>query len=315
MLGQSSVKISFQICRLLQATRDDDPEGKHDWVWTKSMEQNCPDVPACFIQPLNPAISTRTPGKPAYLFESRVLVTQAADLFGKTPKQLLRAVPEVKRTVYFPYRSEGKACFVCEDPVGDRTSEDEYAEVTCLRCGERAHLSRKAKPLLEHMGAHVLHDTDMTSQEVCGLCLRHSPTCQIFLKKGRGEGRGFTVDQERSSCINLVQFRYTSAMQCKANSPCTNVPVICPLCGPKKAAIWRYCLDTHFRERHNLLPDHFPIRFEMTPFEKKNMAQKWKERHNRPKKRNMKKKDSPLVLSEAHGSRLATAYVLSFPQR
>lgn len=89
ILRQTTAKISFQIGRLLPATRDDDP--------------------ACLIQPLNPAISTRTPGKPAYLFDSRFLVTEAAALYDGTPKQLLRAVPDVKRTLYFPYRSNGKA--------------------------------------------------------------------------------------------------------------------------------------------------------------------------------------------------------------
>ena len=85
------------------------------------------------------------------------------------------------------------------------------------------------------MGAHILHDESMASQEVCEICLRPLPMCQIFLKKGRSESRGFSVNKEGSSCINLVRFRYSSgAVQCKANLPCSNVPVICPLCGAKR---------------------------------------------------------------------------------
>ena len=79
-------------------------------------------------------------GKPAYL------VTQAAALYDETSKQLLRGVPDIKRIPYFKfsYRLDGKVCFVCEDPVIDCTLQDAYDEVACLKCGEKAHLSRKA---------------------------------------------------------------------------------------------------------------------------------------------------------------------------
>ena len=135
-------------------------------------------------------------------------------------------------------------------------------------------------------------------------CVMISRLCWIWGTEKSGKNA-----KPKANFKSLRTFRYTSAAQCKANSPCTNVPIICPLCGPKKAAVWRYCLDTHFREQHNLLPDHFPIKFEMTPLEKKKMAKKWKIRHEKPKKRNMKKKESPLVLSEAHSSHLAPRYV------
>jgi hypothetical protein len=59
MLGQSSAKIGFQICRLQLATREDDPEERHGWGWSKSMERNCTDV--------------RTARKLAYVSESKVL--------------------------------------------------------------------------------------------------------------------------------------------------------------------------------------------------------------------------------------------------
>ena len=165
------------------------------------------------------------------------------------------------------------------------------------------------------MGAHILHDKDIALAEVCGLCLHPLPICQIFPKKGHGESQSFSVDVERSSCLYRGRFSYASAEKCTTNSPCTNVPLVCPICGPKKAAVWKYCMETHFRERHNLLPAHFPIKFEMTSLEKRKMAEKWKGRHQKPKKRNMKKKESPLILSEAHSSRLAPGYVSSSQQK
>ena len=160
------------------------------------------------------------------------------------------------------------------------------------------------------MGAHTLHDSAIVGKlEVCGLCARPSPMCQIFLKKGRGENRGVGVDLERSSCPNLLRFRYASASQYKKNSPCTNVPMICPLCPAKSIAVWKYCLPQHFKDRHNLAPSKFPVNVELSQLELDAMSAVWKHRHKHVKKRrSRKKKNTPLVLSEAHSSRVAFRY-------
>lgn len=56
----------------------------------------------------------------------------------------------------------------------------------CAKCGPNVKLNRSnAQRILEHMGAHILHDATLNrSQEVCGLCLRPSPMCRLLVKKG-----------------------------------------------------------------------------------------------------------------------------------
>jgi hypothetical protein len=84
--------------------------------------------------------------------------------------------------------------------------------------------------VLEHIGAHLLFDTSLdTSLELCGLCFRPSPPCIFYLRKGKGPGTSQQVDIQKSHCPNLIKaFSYHSAAVESSNSPCTNVPLICP---------------------------------------------------------------------------------------
>lgn len=107
LLVDSSAKVDCQILRLLPATIEDDPEGKHDWCWSLHMEEVCENVPGRLIHPLNPTISIRTPGKPTFLFECTFLVTLSASLHQELLPSDYRCVPKVKRSEYFPYRNQG----------------------------------------------------------------------------------------------------------------------------------------------------------------------------------------------------------------
>ncbi|KAJ7464012.1 hypothetical protein FB451DRAFT_1492107 [Mycena latifolia] len=78
LLPDTGTKISFQILRLGTTTIDDDPSHNHDWRWSLSFEATCRGVPGVLIQPLNPTVSNRNPGKPTYLFASEELIALAA---------------------------------------------------------------------------------------------------------------------------------------------------------------------------------------------------------------------------------------------
>ena len=84
------------------------------------------------------------------------------------------------------------------------------------------------------------------------------------------------------------------------SAPCTNIPIHCPICGPKQPAVSRYSLDAHFRGQHDLAPADFPIREQLSASETNGLKVIWKNRFQIPKKRNLKKKDLPLVISTAH---------------
>lgn len=161
--------------------------------------------------------------------------------------------------------------------------------------------------VLEHMGAHILHDVTLnSSEEFCGLCLRPSPMCHIYLSKGRGAGGRLTVDRAKSTCPNLVRFNYKSAAQSSKRSNCSNAPVICSLCPSGSPAVWTYSIHSHYRKRHRLSSlSHFPTRVELSKSEKESMKQLWHARFNKCKSYYLKKKrHNTLAVSEAHRSRL-----------
>lgn len=158
------------------------------------------------------------------------------------------------------------------------------------------------------MGAHILHDAMLNhSQEVCGLCLQPSPMCRLLVKKGCGASAGNHVDIDNLSCVNLIQFNYTSAACSSESSPCSNVLINCPLCPPKSPGVWTYSLHAHFHDQHKLISHRqYPMTVYLSQSEKDGMKQIWDARFNAPQPRNLRKKKVPaLLLSEAHISRSA----------
>ena len=47
-----------------------------------------------------------------------------------------------------------------------------------------------------------------------------------------------------------LNFSYTVAAESSSSSPCTNVPVQCPLCPRTSPAMWKYFLKTHLEIQH-----------------------------------------------------------------
>ena len=121
----------------------------------------------------------------------------------------------------------------------------------CSYCDTKAVINPSHNQrILEHMAAHIQHDPTLSpTQEVCGLCLQPSPLCQIFLKKWTDVKGTYQVNYMCLSCPNLSTSRhlqYTQAAKSTSGSPCSNVPVICPLCMDHAAAVWTHCLELHF---------------------------------------------------------------------
>lgn len=198
---------------------------------------------------------------------------------------------------------------MCEASSEETADLDGHAD--CSRCGPTVKLDWKNTPrILEHMGAHILHDTTLnSSEERCGLCLRPAPMCQVYVTKGRGNAGKTSVDRSKSKCPNLARFNYKNAAQSSKRSPCSNVPVVCTLCPPGSPAVWTYSLQSHYEGRHRLFsPQYYPTRVELSRSEKDGMERLWNARFDlrgtyRPKKRKLGNKP-PLSISEAHRSRL-----------
>lgn len=211
-----------------------------------------------------------------------------------------------------PRTSPGKACFVCETDHQPRHL-DLTTDTVCSSCVPSIPLDpSKAHRFLAHMGAHILKNSVSPSTEPCGLCLAPSPLCQFYLTKGRGAQGQTKIDYTTSrGCVNLgVTFKYAVAAAPTKTAPCSNVPLRCPLCPPNHPAIWKYTARYHFLNRHPAADlNQWKHLWQISSAEKAAMDVVWDERRKVPTSRgkNKRKKDDlgPLVISEAHSSRLA----------
>ncbi|KAH9031260.1 hypothetical protein EDB84DRAFT_1271103 [Lactarius hengduanensis] len=305
LLADPTAKVDCQLLRLVPATIEDDPTHKHDWCWSMQMEATCESVGGQYVHSLNPAVLVMSPGKPTFLFEGSFLVTLSCSLFQDLQPHDYRSLPEVRRTECFPYRSEGMACFVCDEKPSDYMDHN-YQSCDCTICGPTVVLNRKnGQRFLEHMGAHILHDGTLdSSEERCGLCLRPASMCQLYLRKARGTAGSVSVDHKKSSCVSMIRFNYATASVSSEASPCSNVPITCPHCPDNSPAVWTYSLHAHYRARHRLSPTNFPITISLSQSEKDGMRQVWNSRFKAQRRKTKPKNQPSLAISEAHRARL-----------
>jgi len=165
--------------------------------------------------------------------------------------------------------------------------------------------------VLEHIGAHILHDPGLTqSTEICGLCLRPPPFCQFFLTKGKGANGSLKINQSLSrGCLLKVKYSYGVAAESSSSSPCSNVPVACPLCSNTAPAVWKYFMKAHFQETHKSAPiSKYEHLWKISNFETAEMKKIWAKRKNIMVKRTKKSKNPPLVVSENHRAHIPVRY-------
>ena len=188
LLADPMARVDSQILCLIPATLNDGPTQVHDWCWSLNMEVSCNNVPGQDIHPINPSVSVQKPGSPTFLFKSTFLVTLSCILFQELRPQDQKNIPMVKQTEDFPYQysgtlsssfqlfftwqkltlnltlPSGKACFMCKASNDKAADLDGHAD--CSRCGLTVKLDRKSTPhILEHIGAHILHDMTLNSTE------------------------------------------------------------------------------------------------------------------------------------------------------
>ncbi|KAK7013773.1 hypothetical protein R3P38DRAFT_2545697 [Favolaschia claudopus] len=316
MLAESSAKASVQILKLTRATISDHPSQTHDWRWSLKFETTLSDIPGNLVHPINPEVSVIEAGKPTYLFDSTTLLTVAATIHDQMQPADFLLVPKIKRSESFPYRDQGRACFLVEHEGTDRLGSDAGVSI-CSKCSPAVTLNTNGQRILEHMAGHILFDPAFNSnvQQPCGTCLRPHPHCTLYFKPRRGRGVR-QVDWDRSTCGNRVNFNMANASISKdADSPCSNVPVQCSLCDDHSPLVWTYNLEAHWRDRHkrtsgpytyrNAQPNGAFITYTISEQERKWMHTKWDNRFNKAKTSRPKTKRPPLLISEAHRSSAA----------
>ncbi|KAF9455979.1 hypothetical protein BDZ94DRAFT_1302808 [Collybia nuda] len=308
ILHEDTVKISYQVLGIVPATNVDDPELTHDWRSCAISERTF-SVPGRLIQPINPAVSTRIPGNPYYLFESGVLLSHAANAIEQLAVRDVKLVPKVPPSSDLPYReASGKACFICESDDNHEEIEDDGLSM-CPNCSPTFLFDPKqGQHILSHIGAHILYDVKVDrAAEPCGLCLQPSSKCQFVLVKGKGAKGGLRIKSvSPKPCANMLNFAYGVAVKSTTSLPCSNVPIKCPLCSYDAPAIWHYNMKNHFTRAHpSAEPSKYKTLWTLDNFEKEEMKKVWAARLKVPVKQNKKPNTPALVISQVHSSRLA----------
>ena len=157
------------------------------------------------------------------------------------------------------------------------------------------------------MGSHVLHDPQLKdTNNPCGLCLSTGNQCSIrVIKHARVASK---IDMQNSRCPNLKNILLSSAGKFTHKSPCTNIPLHCPLCPQVSDAVWKYNMCVHIRRYHPTtdVNNHMAL-YTITNDESVLM----KGLYLRPPKVKCKCKSTrTLAISEGHSSRLTLQYVL-----
>jgi hypothetical protein len=157
----------------------------------------------------------------------------------------------------------------------------------------------KGPELLRHNGGHILHDARLKdANNPCGFCLGVDSTCTVRLVK---RGKVFQINTNDSTCPLRCPVKIKTASVLSNSSPCTNIPVQCPLCDKHANAIWKYNLKAHLIKVHQTPNVQLYSKlFEITEDEKVLMRGVFR---TVPRSRKKKQKRT-FQVSEAHSTHL-----------
>ncbi|KAF8274171.1 hypothetical protein EI94DRAFT_1696116 [Lactarius quietus] len=108
-----------------------------------------------------------------------------------------------------------------------------------------------------------------------------------------------------SHCPNFLGKMFYSAVATEhTNSPCTNVPMICPLCPSTSAAVWKYSMKIHLMWMHpSTEGGGFHKVYMISDYEKASLKLLWDKREkcsHQHQKHDVA--STPLAISEVHSS-------------
>ncbi|KAF6759684.1 hypothetical protein DFP72DRAFT_806227, partial [Ephemerocybe angulata] len=291
-----------KVLGLRETTLDDDSKGIHDWR-TYSMPGDSLNIPGRLVEPLNPEVGPSTV-KPFYLFQTPFLIAQASLLIQRMATADLKVLPKLKWTLEFPYHEQwGKAVFLAQTEVqGEELTEVDAS--SCSLCVPAVPIDPSPPRILEHMGADILLDSKVDrSTEPCGMCGLPAQQCRYVVVKERGSKASNHVDWKRTvGCARPVNFSCKRALEYSDSSPCTNVPLVCPLCTTDDPAVWRYNLRNHLEQKHSTeAVIRYASLWTLSEDEVAGMKRIWRDRR-RSKATYTKKAPVLLTVSDAHRS-------------
>ena len=204
----------------------------------------------------------------------------------------------------------GQACFVCESNLAGGDATRETTLDTCRMCQNMSLTALSAPALVTHMGAHILHDPRLSGADnPCGFCLNTGTLCSVRLTV---TSKNTVIDMKGSRCPHLRKLALAPAAAFNPpSSPCTNHPLVCPLCTERASgtvpAVWKYNLHSHITTVHpradiNLYKDLY----EISEAERLLMMRAFKVKPRRVKRA----QGAPLAISDAHSTRVSLRYDL-----
>jgi hypothetical protein len=132
--------------------------------------------------------------------------------------------------------------------------------------------------------------------------------CAVYVAKSKGSQGAHYVDVSKSRCKNgnVVKLSLGSGEKATIHSPCTNVPLACPLCPSVAPAIWKYNVLEHISQVHptaDASSDAYKLLYDIGPFEVSVLKVLWlkKPRHIARKFCNL----GNLNISDPHSTHLA----------
>lgn len=262
-------KIFFQILKLTACTNDNAQplEGVNTSEWTAdgstvkySTDFKILEARAEMIQAFNPKTSCRADGIPIFNFTSKELTAVTCLLHERLRKSPDCHIPTVLNNDFFPYKYNGKSfpshlhlklhrygflgrvCFICQEENETTLGLD---KTRCPYCGPKVFL-KNGQAAITHNSCHILFDSNFQVDTPCGFCLHSNSSCTFFLRKSKN----VQLDYSKCVCPRLSTFSYKSASQFTETSPCTNVPIHCPICPAHLPVVWKYNLKKHIQITH-----------------------------------------------------------------
>jgi hypothetical protein len=135
--------------------------------------------------------------------------------------------------------------------------------------------------------------------------------CQFHLEKGKGVNGKTRINQKSSKgCLIKMKYSYAVAAESSSSSPCSNVPIHCPICPKADPAIWKYFMKVHFEEQHKTLPlSKYEHLWRLSNFECVKMKKIWAKRGKVTTKRTKRLKIPLVVISENHRAQIPNVFV------
>ncbi|TFK81390.1 hypothetical protein K466DRAFT_502203 [Polyporus arcularius HHB13444] len=208
----------------------------------------------------------------------------------------------------------GGLCFLCETEGASAEGLGRESLHMCQFCPSLVLSSRDRGTLLNHVGAHILFDPRVDCFSTpCGFCLSPSDSCVMYVKKGKGAHQGDRLDFDRSRCPAKYSLSITRTSKESSRSPCSNVPLRCPLCPKNSAAVWKYNMRYHLARAHQQDPEQYTSLWKLSDAETAAMKALYEAKSRSTKRKRQTEKASKFAkeISEGHVCKLALRYANS----